>query len=375
VLLTQGWYRNVGLLAFLAFFMFGLLLLQAAYIIACRRNLRRLRIVRRVPERIFAREPFFVELEIENPGPRQLSLRIEDRSEEGRWQAYVPALRRGEKVVLRQRVVIQQRGRYRWSALSVSTGFPFGLLRREVTVEAFEERVVYPAVGEVQLGHIEGGLQCMPPRTMWREPWHRPFPGAEFEFHRLREYRSGDSPRYVHWRSSARVGKLLVREMEPPATESVVVVLEAWRPADHPSQAQQFAEYAPLEDAVSLAATILMTLNRESGRRIGLLVLDAHPRWAMAQTGTTGYWTLLEHLAVVRGRADGRAADWFARLPEDWSRVPAVWVASCPEKAVVATGPLTVAIWANVHDPAVRTWYRSPRSVPLASRKSQDILS
>src|SRR5207342_171865 len=45
-------------------------------------------------------------------------------------------------------------------------------------------------------------------------------------FHALRDYVLGDEPRTVHWRSSARAGKLVVRQQVAAASTGTTVVLD-----------------------------------------------------------------------------------------------------------------------------------------------------
>jgi uncharacterized protein (DUF58 family) len=48
-----------------------------------------------------------------------------------------------------------------------------------------------------------------------------PRAGSGTELFGVREYRAGDPLRRIHWRSSARVGELVVREYEPPGVQTV----------------------------------------------------------------------------------------------------------------------------------------------------------
>jgi uncharacterized protein (DUF58 family) len=45
-------------------------------------------------------------------------------------------------------------------------------------------------------------------------------------FHALRDYVLGDEPRTVHWRSSARAGKLVVKQQVAPAPNNTMIVLD-----------------------------------------------------------------------------------------------------------------------------------------------------
>jgi uncharacterized protein (DUF58 family) len=48
----------------------------------------------------------------------------------------------------------------------------------------------------------------------------------------VRPYQLGDSPRLVHWPSTARAGALVVRELEPPVRTALVVVVDLrWGPS------------------------------------------------------------------------------------------------------------------------------------------------
>ena len=46
------------------------------------------------------------------------------------------------------------------------------------------------------------------------------------EFHGIREYRSGDNPRAIHWRSSARHGHFMVKEHEQHREADLIVLLD-----------------------------------------------------------------------------------------------------------------------------------------------------
>src|SRR6266496_4536858 len=48
-----------------------------------------------------------------------------------------------------------------------------------------------------------------------------------FDLHSVREYQQGESLRMVHWRSTAKRGQLMVRELEDSPRDEVAVVLDA----------------------------------------------------------------------------------------------------------------------------------------------------
>ena len=78
--------------------------------------------------------------------------------------------------------------------------------------------------------------------------------GRRGEFFGLREYRDGDDRRSIHWRSSARTGRLLVREYEEEAQQRATVLVDNALPEDAGDDAVD-----ALERAISLAASLANT--------------------------------------------------------------------------------------------------------------------
>lgn len=78
---------------------------------------------------------------------------------------------------------------------------------------------------------------------------------SDVSFHALRDYEPGDDQRSVHWASSARLGKLIVRQYEETHRSHHVIVLDTSRDVwDHDS----------FETAVSVAASLALASLRES---------------------------------------------------------------------------------------------------------------
>ena len=78
---------------------------------------------------------------------------------------------------------------------------------------------------------------------------------SDVSFHALRDYEPGDDRRTVHWQSTARLGKLIVRQYEETHRSHHVIVLDTSRDAwDHDS----------FETAVSVAGSLGLANLRES---------------------------------------------------------------------------------------------------------------
>ena len=68
--------------------------------------------------------------------------------------------------------------------------------------------------------------------------------GSGAEDAATREYRYGDDLRKVHWRSTARVGELMVRREEQPVHSRATVLLDGRRGAHRGSGPGSSFEYA-----------------------------------------------------------------------------------------------------------------------------------
>ena len=76
----------------------------------------------------------------------------------------------------------------------------------------------------------------------------REITNADLSFHALREYVPGDDRRYVHWRSSARTGKLMVRQFTETRRSHLVVAMSV--------QDRDYAGEAEFELAVSAVGSL-----------------------------------------------------------------------------------------------------------------------
>jgi hypothetical protein len=105
------------------------------------------------------------------------------------------------------RHVLTRRGRYRLSGLRVSTKFPFGIIQKSREVSDPVDLVVYPALVAVPTALLRG-LPARPGQG--RDKWR----SRNGDFFGLRDFRPGDDPRDIHWRTTAKRGVLFVRENE-----------------------------------------------------------------------------------------------------------------------------------------------------------------
>lgn len=188
---------------------------------------------------------------------------------------------------------LNRRGRYLFGPLEVSTRFPLGLVERGFVIDERGEMLVYPQIGTLSpRWYRESQLAAeMVERQQTRKGMF------EDEFHHLRNFRSGDSPREVHWRTSARMNELMVQEFHQSRDQGLMVLLDLWQP-DHPSG----EETARVELAVSFVATICMDHLRQTRGVEQVLSICGRKSTSLRYT-TIGQAveSLLDTLALVEG--------------------------------------------------------------------------
>lgn len=133
--------------------------------------------------------------------------------------------------------------------VSVLRGDPLGLFERTHDRNDAVDLYVHPrttSLDGLSLGHLRD-LEGLPVRQLARD---------DVSFHALREYQPGDDLRHVHWRSTARVGEVMVRQYEETRRSHFVVGLST-----HPGDYRTPEEF---ELAISVAGSVGLRALRDS---------------------------------------------------------------------------------------------------------------
>lgn len=126
------------------------------------------------------------------------------------------ALHRGTYVL--ERV---PRGRYVVEQARATIDDPFGLARAEVELASGGALLVYPRLVPLERLFSESGAHAQDGRRLLlRRP-------SGFDLHSVREYEQGESLRKVHWRTTAKRGRLMVKELEDAPRDEIAVLLDA----------------------------------------------------------------------------------------------------------------------------------------------------
>lgn len=139
--------------------------------------------------------------------------------------ARLPFLARGGAAEFSYPLRFLRRGRHRGDSFRLASCWPFGIFEHTLGTRFLDWSKGMDS-GKPESASILVAPRPLPPGSLLRgmdqlarsEPSRsRPVPAhPDHEFRALREFRTGDSPRAVHWPASTRTARLMVRESEPP---------------------------------------------------------------------------------------------------------------------------------------------------------------
>jgi uncharacterized protein (DUF58 family) len=223
------------------------------------------------------------------------------------------------------------RGRYAFDAVRLTVEDPFSLARAEIVQGEPQALVVYPRLAALDRLFSEGGAHTQEGRRLLlRRP-------TGFELHSVREYEQGESLRRVHWRSTARRGRLMVKELEDAPRDETAVLLDGEASA---------VVGDSFDVAVRVAGSLLQARHRR-GRRSALVVNSAARE--TQHIATEAHWRrALEILAAAEPtsrtpafallQADGGIAARSLELVVVTSRVDAPLVDRLVQRALSRRG-------------------------------------
>ena len=315
--LTGAVLREINLLMILAGMMIGPLLVNWRMAVAALKNID---VRRTLPEAVHAGDVLAVQLELTNNNRRlgasavsvddviRVGLPGEERRIGGGGALFAHvAARESAATVYRGRPM---RGLWRFGPLKVSTSFPLGFIRRTITINETAEVMVYPRLGRLtrKFGEMQNRVYSEGSRSQQRRGL------TEGDFYGLRDWRSGDSRRWIHWRTSARTGTLAVRQFEQRQHDDLALLVDLWSPATPDTQ---FTEH--VEQLISFAATIVAERCRRGGSRLLLAVGGTQPAITLGTASPALLREALHHLAVSQPSNEQRM-DELLREPLGQSR-------------------------------------------------------
>lgn len=311
--------RNVNLLVLMAGLLYAPMILQWR---ACNKLMRSLRAIRAVPQRIHAGESVKMTWTVRNESrqvtawnvmvsdhivrDRSTDLQVETKTLAERvrstlasehetlgqqiWRLAVrlwklfsdPDYWSGDDGVLMSidrvdggqrrtgawQVRFAERGQYDIGPARLSSTSTLGLQACHLKLNHVQRCFVAPALGTLN----EGWVQRLKAMRRGDGTGMRLRGVDQEEFHALRLWRSGDSKKHIHWRTTARYGMPIVRQFDQNDDQDVAIVLDLYcPPMDEGYDEQQIMKFRQdVETSLSFATTVLSRAQTHIRGRITL---------------------------------------------------------------------------------------------------------
>lgn len=189
------------------------------------------------------------------------------------------------------RVPLVRRGHFRIEPLHIRTGDPFGFFEASATVGQGVSVIVYPKLEPLPAWRLPTasleGSHASPERTLQTTPLATT----------VRPYAPGDSMNRIHWRTTARLGEIQVKEFELEQTADAWIILDLQR-----SIQTGRGEASTTEVAIQAAASIAHKAIGEN-RAVGMTVNASRTAHLPADRGGRQHLKIMQLLAAVE--ADG----------------------------------------------------------------------
>lgn len=201
------------------------------------------------------------------------------------------------------RTLCTQRGRFQLGPMTVSSSDPFGLFPTKREIASQQHIIVLPFIAPIRAFSLPSGR--LPGGEALRRRTHQITPNAST----VRDYVPGDSLSRIHWKSTARRSRLIVKEFELDPLAEIWIVLDAGRGdvfQRTPEGDEQVVEVgkpfklppSTFEYAVATAASLSMHF-LERNRSTGLISYGRTRQVSQPETGNAQQFRMLESLAVV----------------------------------------------------------------------------
>ena len=257
-----------------------------------------------VPERAGAQQEVTISLALSNGGGGSAPLLLlEDRLPArlpGRSRFTLNGVEPGGRRDVSYTVRPQRRGRYEIGPLALSMVDPFGLAKISSSAAPAQSFLVHPRTEPLALPRDAGDRRSVSTSAL-RQPT-----GAQGEdFYALREYVQGDDLRKVHWPSSAKRGKVMIRQEETPwHTRATIVV-------DDCSGAHATGDPSSFEGVIEAAASVIELYH---GTGYAYRLAGGHHPGVASARGSAHFHRCMDLLATLQPGRDSGSDVLLSRL-------------------------------------------------------------
>jgi uncharacterized protein (DUF58 family) len=173
-------------------------------------------------------------------------------------RACIEVLQPGQTVQLTTSIRATRRGRYTLPEAMAGSAFPFHMWRWTRAGSGGRTVTVYPAFTPLREVLPTTGIRYQAGGVALSSNV-----GSSMEFLGTREYRDGDDPRRLHWRSWARTTYPVVKEFREEYLCRTALIVDTARPRPYFWETWMGREDRPFEAALSLSAAVADHLSRQ----------------------------------------------------------------------------------------------------------------
>ncbi len=257
-------------------------------------SLRKIIVTRSIPNEIFAAQPFPVQLIIENQKKwfPTYSIWLEEDipllknvNSVNIPKTYIYNIKAGGLVKKTSSWMIPERGLFETDGFKISTGYPFGFFIKTAIVRGPKERVIYPEIKEIEdtSEHFANIGE-----------FSSPIKGEGNDILGFREFEYGDSSKMIHWKTTAKVNDLMIKEHLKEESQKIAILFD--NQIDAPDSVSRYNFSKQFNNGVSQAASIANHYI-QNGYEVKLMTHDHDIPFG---SGYGHLSTILYHLALLK---------------------------------------------------------------------------
>jgi len=228
-------------------------------------------------------------------------------------------IKSGSTEVQTYRTYFSQRGKYLIGPGHLSTTFPFGLIVSRIHFPTTEALFVGPEVGQLhptwerRVQSIASGSDTIKRQRALEEE----------EFYALRPWRSGDSKKNIHWRTSAKFGQPIVKQHDQQNNRDFALMLDL-----HSPDADSKAAIERCELALSFTATAILQIGNAVQGQVAVGVCGQESEFCHSRTQHGIISEVMKRLAVAKTSNEPQLTEMLLQLSTSVSSGTPIYIVS-----------------------------------------------
>lgn len=250
-----------------------------------------------------------------------------------------------------------RRGEFEVGPAELKTSFPFGLVACCIPLDAQDTIFVAPPLGQLhptwerRINSMEvGGQSQMRRRGLEKD-----------EFYAMRKWRSGDSRKDIHWRSTARLGFPMIKQFDQPNDRDFALLLDLHEDSE--------MTRLQCETILSFAATAVSRVASDVQGQLGVAVCGQQQDVIAGRQNRKTHGNVMRRLAIAKPTANPDIDASVVELASVISRgTPIYCISTRNEPAWLANGSTEIS-------PALNTIKNLVRWIEVSSDDFAELFS